>query len=456
MKRRALLKGLVASWAGLVGPDPRSSRLCAASEAKRLDTSGMNLLFIHVEGLAAGAVGCYGNPVVKTPNLNRFALQAARFTRCYCQSPMSHPSRTSVLTGLRPDTISALTTDTARDCATPVETPLLPELLDQYGFHTMRLGDSEAASCDEVHETRCCGDSPRADEPEPDERRGTLAADVLVGMAREDAPFFLSVSFSEPQMRRRGLKTCLDLYDADNISVPHVFACQDRDIPAVATRFGRNDYAPGGDAESPTADQAVRETILTYYAGLSFVDAQIGLVLDALEKAGHSHDTIVMIFGDCGFHLGEHGLWGTGTLFEQVTRVPLLIRIPGVTTRQTVCEEIVELVDLLPTVCDLLTVPTPDRLEGKSFVPLLSDPLQPWKRAAFTVCRVAGYAGRSVRTKRWRYTDWQSCETSQRQFELYDLDSDPWEQTNLALNPDYRNERTILANLLQRGWQAAQ
>jgi len=456
MKRRDFLRGLVTSLTGLAGPDPRAMRPCAASEAKRLDTSGMNLVLVHVNGLAAGAIGCYGNPVVKTPNLNRFALQAARFTRCFCQSPMSHPSRTSVLTGLRPDATSALTTDTARDCAVPVETPLLPELLHQYGFHTVRVGDSNAASCDEVHETRCCEDSPCADEPEPDERRGELAADVLLGMAREGAPFFLSVSFSGPHVRRRGLKTCLDLYDADDISVPHAFACQDRDIPAVATRFGRNDYVPGDDAKSPTTDQAVRETILTYYACVSFVDAQIGLVLDALDKAGHSNDTIVMLFSDCGFHLGEHGLWGTSTLFDQVTRVPLLMRVPGVTTRQAVCEEIVELVDLLPTICDLLTIPTPDRVEGKSFVPLLCDPLQPWKRAAFTVCRMAEYTGRSVRTKRWRYTDWQSCATSQRQFELYDLDSDPWEQTNLALNPDYRNERTILANLLQRGWQAAQ
>lgn len=456
MKRRAFLRGLVTSWAGLAWPGPRSSRPCAASEIKRLDTSGMNLLFIHVEGLRAGAVGCYGNPVVKTPNLDRFASRALRFTRCYCQSSTSHLSQTSFLTGLRPDTSGVPTTDGAWDSTAPVETPLLPELLRQYGFHTVRLGDSEAASCDEASQTRCCEDSPCADEREPDEQRGRLAADVLVGMAREGAPFCLSIGFSEPHVRRRGLKTCLDLYDADNISVPHTFACQDRDIPAVAMRFGRNDGVSGDDAASPTTDQAVREAILTYYACVSFMDAQIGLVLDALDRAGHSHDTIVMIFSGCGFHLGEHGLWGTGTLFEQVTRVPLLIRVPGVTTRQAVCEEIVELVDLLPTACDLLTVPTPDRLEGKSFVPLLSDPLQPWKRAAFTVCRMAGYTGRSVRTKRWRYTDWQSCATSQRQFELYDLDSDPFEQTNLALDPDYRNERTILANLLQRGWQAAQ
>ena len=456
MKRRAFLKGVVTSLAGLASPAPYAPTFCPASETRRLDTSGMNLLFIHVGGLTAGAIGCYGNPIAKTPNLDRFATAATRFTRCYCQSPMSCLSRGSLLAGLRPDATSLPTDGHTPQCALPADTPLLPELLCRYGFHTVRLTDSGAAFCDEVSETRCCDGSPSARERQADERRGRRATDVLAGMAREGAPFFLSVGFSAPHVRHRGLETCLDLYDADNISMPPTFGLPDRDIPAVAMRFGRNDCDFGDDDASPTTDQSAREAILTYYACISFVDAQIGLVLDALDRSGHSNDTIVMVFGECGFHLGEHGLWGPGTLFEQVTRVPLLVRVPGLAARQAVCDEIVELVDLLPTVCDLLTVPPPGRLEGRSFVPLLCDPLQPWKRAAFTLCEMPGHLGRSVRTKRWRYTDWQSSTMSQRQFELYDVDRDPWERTNLALNPDYRNERTILANLLQRGWQAAQ
>ncbi len=456
MKRRAFLKGVVTSLAGWASPAPYAPTFCPASEIKRPDTSGMNLLFVHVGGLTAGAVGCYGNQVVKTPNLDRFATGATRFTRCYCQSPMPCLSRASLLTGLRPDATGVPTTDGLRDCTVSAETPLLPELLCRYGFHTVRLTDSDAAFCDEISETPCCDGSPCAGERQADERRGRRAADVLAGMARKGAPFFLSVGFSEPHVRRRGLETCLDLYDADNISMPPTFGRQDRDIPAVAIRFGRNDCDFGDAAASPTTEQTTREAMLTHYACVSFVDAQIGSVLDALDRVGLSNDTIVMLFGECGFHLGEHGLWGPGTLFEQVTRVPLLVRVPGLAVRQAVCEEIVEVVDLLPTVCDLLTIPMPGRLEGKSFVPLLCDPRQPWKRAAFTLCEMPGHVGRSVRTKRWRYTDWQSSTTLQRQFELYDLDSDPWEQINLALHPDYRNERTILANLLQRGWQAAQ
>ena len=132
------------------------------------------------------------------------------------------------------------------------------------------------------------------------------------------------------------------------------------------------------------------------------------------------------------------------------------MRVPGVTRRQVVCDEIVELVDVLPTACELLMVPTPDCLEGKSLVPLLRDPLQPWKRGAFTIRATEDRVGRSVRTKRWRYTDWQMIGSVHRHFELYDLDTDPLERTNLATDPGHRNERTILANLLQRGWRAAQ
>lgn len=463
MKRRAFLRGAVTSLAGLVSPAPYAPMFCPASEIKRPDTSGMNLLFIHVGGLTAGAVGCYGNPIVKTPNLDRFAAGATRFTRCYCQSPMPCLSRASLLTGLRPDATSEAIAGHALGCALPAETGRLPDLLRQYGFRTVNLpGADDAASCGEVAshceapETHRCEDSGCADERELDERRAELAAEFLADAARKSVPFFVSLGLSEPGAGQRCPNACLDLFDADSIGAVRAPACQDRDIPAVATRFGRNDDVLRDSPEGLPPDEPDREAIRAYYAGASLLDAQVGAVLDALDRVGLSNETIVMVFGECGFHLGEHGLWGPGTLFEQVTRVPLLVRVPGLAARQAVCEEIVELVDLLPTVCDLLTIPAPGRMEGRSFVPLLCDPVQPWKRAAFTLCEMPGHVGRSVRTKRWRYTDWQSSTTLQRQFELYDLDRDPWEQTNLALHPDYRNERTILANLLQRGWQAAQ
>lgn len=507
MNRRAFLNGCTASLVGLSAWHPLLHDASAASVGSIPDTSGMSLLLINVEALAAHAIGCYGHRLAKTPNLDRFATRATCFTRCYCQSPMANPSRSSFLTGLRPDTTGVLTDHDPIDCLLPAETQSLPEVLHRYHFHTVNIGKLSGEPenvCRQLNafdriengerpaghnvrveevsrETQTCvdctsdttpedstsvtlgqhadnsfGDSGRLDEQEPDGQKARLAAQTLMDMPEQKAPFFISVDFSRPSIPLRCPRKYLDLYDLDLIPAPEATIDRDRDVPAVARRFDRKRDLFNDECERPVTDAMARKAIRAYYACVSFIDAQIGIVLDALDRAGLSDETIVVILGDRGFQLGEHGLWGDGALFEQSTHVPLLVRVPGVTTREVVCDEIVEPVDLLPTVCDLLTVPAPDGLEGRSLVPLLSDPLQPWKRAAFTVCTTAGHIGRSVRTKRWRYTDWLSDTTSLRQFELYDLDADPWEQTNLALNPDYRNERTILANLLQRGWQAAQ
>lgn len=198
------------------------------------------------------------------------------------------------------------------------------------------------------------------------------------------------------------------------------------------------------------------QTTDAYYGAVTSVDQQVGVWLDALKCRGLDDRTIVFIFGTHGVELGEHDCRGAQRLFEQATRVPLLVRVPGVTSHDTACDEIVELVDLFPTLCDLLLIPAPSGLEGTSLAPLLVDPRRPWKLAAFSTCTRDGAVGRSVRTKRWRYTDWQSSETALRRFELYDLDHDPAERINLALDGAYRNPRTILANLLQRGWYIAQ
>ncbi len=193
-----------------------------------------------------------------------------------------------------------------------------------------------------------------------------------------------------------------------------------------------------------------------YNDEVTSLDKRVGDLLDALDRAGLCDRTIVFVFSTHGVLLGEPNNRGTQSLCEQSTHVPLLIRVPGLTSHAMVCDEIVELVDLFPTLCDLLLIPLPNELEGMSLTPLLVDPQRPWKLAAFTTCTTDDAVGQSVRTKRWRYVDWQSRETAFRRFELYDLNRDPAEQTNLAFDRAYRNPRTILANLLQRGWPVAQ
>jgi uncharacterized sulfatase len=299
------------------------------------------------------------------------------------------------------------------------------------------------------------GDSGLLEEQEADGKKARMAVHILKEMASEKKQFFLSVGISKPHTPLRCPKKYLELYDLDNIPAPEAPPEKDKNIPAIAKRLGRNYDIFNDHYKHPVTPLAARKAVMAYYACVSFIDAQIGLILDALESEGLKDNTIVIILTDHGFQLGEHNLWSKYTLFEQTTRVPLMVRIPGWMRNPAACDEIVELIDLVPTLCELLDMPQPDNIEGTSLVPLLRRPKQPWKKAAFTVCSIAGYVGRSVRTKRWRYALWQSQKTDAKEFELYDLNADPWEQNNLANNPDYAGEVEKMAALLKAGWSGA-
>lgn len=447
MKRRDFLKGCGAL---LGGAYPRAQRYCPAAEvaaSRMADTSGMSLLFITIDDLAADALGCYGHTSAETAHLDRFAGRAIRFNRCYCQTPVPNGSRSSYLTGLRAETTGVLREDDPYDDLVPAPVRSVPEILHRYRFRTANIGKlfgNPDHACRPLSAFDLFADANGLEPHEADRQRAQLAAEILAEMANARRPFFMSLGLSALQPPLQCPWNCLERHDPESISVV--------ELPG---REGRGDRCARASLPEPPGGDARRQAMDAYDACVSFADAQVGVVLDALDRAQLSNDTIVAIFSDRGFHPDECGEWSGGRLLEPSSRVPLLMRIPRVTRRQIVCDEIVELVDLLPTLCELLMVPMPDRLEGQSFVPLVRDPLQPWKRAAFTTCATRERIGRSVRTKRWRYIDWQATGSSRRQFALYDLDKDPCEQINLATDADYRSERTILANLLQRGWQAA-
>ena len=533
MERRAFIRNVTAGLTTFLLPDfkAKAAEQKASEPAGLPDSSRMNVLFIDIEDMTAAAVGCYGNPLVKTSNLDRFAADAVRFERCYCQAPMCNPSRSSFLTGLRPDSTRVYTNSDPMDRLLPEGTLSLPEIFGQKGIYSINIGklfhhtwtsekqmsafdrlefcerpkgykgvsegypkylkdeldalptprfrysadqDQEArlvalkAERDKIWRTaqkgskeynraramfqqpqaNVVGDSGLLAEQEHDGQKARMAVHILKQMAREKKQFFLSVGFSKPHTPLRCPKKYLDLYDLESIPEPEAPPEKDKDIPAVAKRFGRNYDIFNSRYEHPVTPQAARKAVMAYYGCASFIDDQIGLLLDGLEREGLKDNTIVIIFSDHGFQLGEHGLWSKYTLFEQSTRVPLLVRVPGLTSKAVACDEIVELVDLLPTLCELLKIVQPSRLEGTSFVPLLRRPVQRGKKAAFTVCSIAGYVGRSVRTKTWRYSEWQSKEANSRQVELYDLEADPWEQNNLADNPGYAKRVRQLAALL--------
>jgi uncharacterized sulfatase len=248
-------------------------------------------------------------------------------------------------------------------------------------------------------------------------------------------PIFLAVGFFRPHTPYVAPQKYFDLYPIDEIRLPYAPSDDRRDIPVAA--FAHNCPVPNYGLDRPLLRQATQ----AYYACVSFVDAQVGRLLDALDRLGLSDDTIVVFWSDHGYHLGEHnGVWQKRTLFEQGARAPLIIRAPGMTGNGTACRSVVEFVDIYPTLTSLAGIDSPSDLDGRDLTPLLRDPLAPWDGLAVTqVLRPADnrlpepVMGCSIRTDRWRYTEWAGGDAG---LELYDHHSDPMEFHNLAVEPD--------------------
>lgn len=427
-------------------------------------------------------LGCYGHPFVKSPNIDRLARRGVRFDRAYCQYPVCNPSRTSFLSGLRPETTRVM------DNRTPPRAHLkdavfLPQHFREQGYFTARVGKifhdtgvlregrqtrsmDDAASWtlseDEmieasrhdlekrvVREQRFEGQSdpqPWAAVDAPDNMLGDgiVARRVAELLERHrDQPFFIAAGFRRPHVPLIAPRRYFDLYPPGKMRLPHAPPDDRQDIPPPALT-----HTPGD--EQVTAEQQ-REIIAAYDASVSFMDAQVGVVLAALDRLKLWDQVVVVFVSDHGYHLGEHGgLWRKLTLFEEVARAPLIIAAPGKRSGRA-SPRLVELVDLYPTLTSLCGLPTPAGLEGTSLAPLLDDPNRGWKRAAFTVVRRSDLLGRSVRTEAYRYTEWGDEKIA----ELYDHRADPREHTNLAHDPRHAATRAEMRRVLQEEWRAA-
>jgi choline-sulfatase len=440
------------------------------SQAKR-----PNVLLIMADDLN-DHLGAYGHPMVKTPNLDRLAARGVRFDRAYTQFPLCSPSRVSLLTGLRPDTtkVHDLTTD-FRTVLPDVVT--LPQMFRKQGYFAARVGKiyhygnpgqigtsglddpaswevvvnprgvdkDEEGSLTNFTPTRGLGSalayyaSPAADEQHTD---GRVAAETILLLEKnKDHPFFIGAGFYRPHCPFIAPKKYFDLYPLDTISAPP--AMTDSRAPPAAWFTTPPHWG--------ISEQAQRETIRAYYASISFLDANVGRVLDALERLGLADNTIVVFMSDHGYHLGEHGQWMKQTLFERSARAPLILAGPGVSAKGRATSRIVEFLDLYPTLSDLASVPAPQGLHGKSLLPLLKDPNAAWDRPALTQVRrgsaEAGYMGYSVRTDKWRYTEWDG---GKQGTELYDEVADPSESNNLASDPKHQNTVAEMQKLLRR------
>ena len=436
--------------------------LASSAPASAAAPAPPNVLFIAVDDMN-NDLGCYGHPQVKSPNIDRLAARGVRFDRAYCQYPLCSPSRSSIMTGLRPDTTRVFDLQYHFRRGLP-DVVTLPQCFMKAGYHSARVGkiyhygnpgdigtsglddppswheffnpaglDKTALEPEIINYTpkRGLGSSMSllADEAGRGEEHtdGKVATRAIALLEeRRDRPFFLAVGFYKPHCPYVAPREYFDLYPMESIRLPEVAQDARKSVPAPAMASTQPWPYLG-----VTPDQA-REGKRAYYAAISFVDAQIGRVLDALDRLGLAENTIVVFWSDHGYHLGEHGLWMKMSCFEESARVPLIIAAPGARGAGRAGARTVELVDVYPTLADLAGLTPPEGLQGASLRPLLDDPQLEWKRPAFTQVRRDGFPGHSVRTARWRYTEWDG---GARGGELYDHDADPAERANLAADP---------------------
>jgi uncharacterized sulfatase len=443
----------------------------AASQAP---AGPLNVLFIAADDQNTD-LACYGHPYVQSPNLDRLAARGMRFNRAYCQYAFCNPSRSSLLTGLRPDS-TGIQDNTVHFRTNIPDVVTLPQLFRKSGYVAARVGKIFHYGVPNQIGTSGLDDPPSwdhfvnpkgrdkteeskipnfndpgslnhilavlADQGEDREQTDGIGATEAIKLLEEyrDRPFFLAVGFYRPHLPFVAPKKYFDLYPLERITMPDEPADDWSDIPPLALTTKKPNH--GLD------DRRCREAIQGYRAGTSFMDAQVGRLLDALDRLNLADRTIVVFWGDHGFHLGEHGQWKKTTLFEEATRVPLIVAAPGMKGRGRSSPRLVELVDLYPTLAELCVLTAPARLEGRSFRPLLDDPEQPWKAGAYTQLLTGKTQGRSVRTERWRYTEWDD---GKRGAELYDHDADPHEFRNLAQDPAHADTVRTLQALLRAG-----
>jgi uncharacterized sulfatase len=452
---------------------------CATPEE---DAPPRNVLLIASDDLN-NTLGCYGHPVVKTPNLDALASRGVTFERAYCQFPFCGPSRASLLTGLRPDSSGVRTNDKVDFRETVPDAVTLPQLFKNAGRASMRVGKIFHMGVPGGVGTPAHQDPPSWDVSisppgledkspgeganlTPDVRGGIAmqwirtadgsgqadqaAADTAIGLLEEhrDRPFFLGLGFVRPHVPFVAPGRFFDMYDEADVLLAANPADDLDDIPAPAKNLRPFLWNHMGMSE---ADQ--RTALRGYYASVSYMDEQVGRALDALERLGLADNTVVAFFGDHGWSLGEHTHWQKMGLMEEAVRAPLIVSAPGNKGAGRKSRELVEFVDIYPTLAELGGLQAPATLEGTSFAPLLDEPDRAWKRAAFSQVEWEDRIyGRAVRTDRYRYIAWEGDGGGE---ELYDHESDPGEFRNVAAAQEHAAALQEHRALLKAGWKAA-
>jgi len=475
----------------------------AATTASAASTTRPNVLFVAVDDLRP-EFGAYGHSYIHSPNLDRIAKAGVTFNRAYCQQAVCSPSRTSVMTGTRPDTNKVWDLETHFRTALP-NVVTLGQHFKTHGYFVQGMGKIYHGGFDDAPTWSVPWQTPRsggayakpenialanrpadpaavepgkggkrsakkaargprgpafeagdvADNYYTDGKTAELAVATLRELSRRQEPFFLAVGFAKPHLPFVSPKKYWDLYDPAKIQLaPNKFR------PKDAFEFS---IVPGGELRSyhgipagSIPDDLARQLKHGYYAAISYMDAQLGRVLDELDRLGLRDNTIIVLWGDHGWKLGEHDAWCKHTNCEHDTNAPLLVAAPGLPQRGVRTNALVEFVDIYPTLADLAGLPLPAHLEGLSFKPVLERPDRSWKTAAFSQYPrsldgkpIMGY---SMRTDRHRFTVWvqRNDHSKVAAVELYDHQNDPQENTNVAAVP----ANAALVERLMAQWRA--
>lgn len=439
--------------------------LLYSAESKR-----PNVLFIAVDDLRV-ELGCYGSDHVLSPNIDRLAEQGTLFERAYCQQTVCNPSRASLLTGLRPDTLRVWDLYTHFRQNVP-DVVTLPQLFKRNGYHSQCVGKifhnwrqdewkGDRASWSEpefLHYASHGNDDAQVEGPLPpnlasgaggtecrdvpddayyDGRVAEKAVEVLRSFKKRKRPFFLAVGFWKPHTPFNAPKKYWDLYDREKVPLPK-YLDPPKDVPEIALTRSRFD----GRAKS----DELREMHHGHLAAISYLDTQVGKVLAELDASGLRDNTIIVFWSDHGLHLGEHGLTRKTTAFELDAAVPLIVATPEQRPAQRT-KALVELLDVYPSLIELCGIEAPHRMEGRSLVPLLRDPVASFKSAVLTQTPRPNYPkgqvpeamGYSMRTDRFRYTEWRDFMSGKALAkELYDHENDPSETINVVGDVGYR------------------
>jgi arylsulfatase A-like enzyme len=442
--------------------------LFAAVSGQAQSPTKPNILFIVIDDLRP-QLGCYGHDDIISPNIDRLASEGMVFDRAYVQVPVCGASRASLMTGLYP-TADRFVTYYSKAQEDAKGIPDIPAQLRANGYTTISNGkiyhhaDDNTNSWHEVHrptdfrvylkpenqgkEWKDMAAWEDADVPDNAYPGGALTDKVIGDIRRakkEGSPFFITAGYTKPHLPFNAPKKYWDLYDPAKLKLAsNPYAPKGAPSNAIHQWNELRDGYGGMPAEGNVSDEIARKLIHGYNACVSYTDAQVGKLLDELVRLGMRDDTIVILMGDHGWQLGEHALWCKHALFNTSTYTPLMISAPGFKKGQRT-DALVEFVDIYPSLCELIGIPAPAHLQGKSFVPLLRNPAEDWKAAAFS----RYHAGENVVTERYSYSEWTDGNRM-----LYDHKKDPDENINVAAIPEYAQIVEKMARRLEQHREA--